>query len=35
MNLKEYLDGLDFNNLLPKDIIFSDLEDDDGEVFIP
>ncbi len=29
MDLQEYLDGLDFNNMLDKDIIFSDLDDDD------
>jgi SHAQKYF class myb-like DNA-binding protein len=29
MDLHEYLDGLDFNNMLAKDIIFSDLDDDD------
>jgi hypothetical protein len=31
MDLDQYLNGLDFNNLLAKDIIFSDLDDDEEE----
>lgn len=32
MDLDQYLNGLDFNNLMAKDIIFSDLDDDEDVV---
>lgn len=31
MDLDQYLNGLDFNNLMAKDIIFSDLDDEEED----